>query len=490
MSARAPRKARGQDCPDPEPLPAGLPPVQPLDPDILPEALRGWIMDIAERMQVPPDFSAAASIVALSAVIGRSASLHPKARDDWRVVPNLWGGIVSRSGLLKSPAIDEAMRPLHRLEALAFEQHRENLHAHEAECAVFNSRQDAWKTELKTAAKKGNEARIAELKGSFQDPPKKPACQRYRTADPTVEKLAELLRENPNGLLVLRDELSGWLASLDKQGREGDRAFYLEAWAGTTENYTIDRIGRGTVLVPALCVSLFGGIQPGPLSDYVYQATGGGIGDDGLLQRFQLLVWPDAPTTWRNVDRWPDTTVKQRVHAAFEQLDARREREAEPPLRFSPEAQVIFNEWRADLEARLHSGELSPAFESHLGKYRSLMPSLALIFHLLDKDAGPVGADCAIRAAAWCAYLESHAGRLYSAVSDPAITSARELFRRLPQLPDGFTARDIYRHCWARLSSSETDDAIKILADHGWVRSRQVKTEGRSKTVYDKHRLR
>ena len=29
----------------------------------------------------------------------------------------------------------------------------------------------------------------------------------------------------------------------------------------------------------------------------------GGKDDDGLIQRFQLLVWPDTPTKWRNVDR-------------------------------------------------------------------------------------------------------------------------------------------------------------------------------------------
>jgi hypothetical protein len=33
--------------------------------------------------------------------------------------------------------------------------------------------------------------------------------RRYKTNDSTVEKLGELLRENPVGLLILRDELVG-----------------------------------------------------------------------------------------------------------------------------------------------------------------------------------------------------------------------------------------------------------------------------------------
>jgi len=41
-----------------------------------------------------------------------------------------------------------------------------------------------------------------------------------------VEKLAELLNHHPNGLLLFRDELSGWLHTMDRPGHENDRAFY------------------------------------------------------------------------------------------------------------------------------------------------------------------------------------------------------------------------------------------------------------------------
>jgi len=113
--------------------------------------------------------------------------------------------------------------------------------------------------------------------------------RRFHTNDVTVEKLGELLRDNPHGMLVLRDELAGWLRALDKTGREGDREFFLEGWNGTG-SYTVDRIGRGTIHIPSLTLSLFGGIQPGKLQALVASAIHGGCGDDGLLQRFQLTV--------------------------------------------------------------------------------------------------------------------------------------------------------------------------------------------------------
>jgi putative DNA primase/helicase len=46
----------GQEWPEPTPLPNALPAVQAFEADLLPVALRGWVMDIAHRMQCPPDF--------------------------------------------------------------------------------------------------------------------------------------------------------------------------------------------------------------------------------------------------------------------------------------------------------------------------------------------------------------------------------------------------------------------------------------------------
>jgi hypothetical protein len=117
--------------------------------------------------------------------------------------------------------------------------------------------------------------------------------QRYIVNDTTVEKLGELLNHHPNGLLLFRDELSGFLHTLDRAGHENDRAFYCEAWHGT-DAYTYDRITRGTLHIRAACLSVLGGLQPGPLERYLREVFGGG-GDDGLIQRFQLAVWPDVP---------------------------------------------------------------------------------------------------------------------------------------------------------------------------------------------------
>jgi predicted RNA binding protein with dsRBD fold (UPF0201 family) len=69
----------------------------------------------------------------------------------------------------------------------------------------------------------------AQLKNHRGQEAARPILKRFTTNDSTIEKLGELLRDNPAGLLVTRDEVTGLLSTWDKEGREADRAFYLEA---------------------------------------------------------------------------------------------------------------------------------------------------------------------------------------------------------------------------------------------------------------------
>jgi hypothetical protein len=478
--------------------------VATLDPVMIPEPLRGWIMDVSERMQIPPDFAAVGAVVVAGSLIGRKIGIHPKRQDDWLVVPNLWGAVIGRPSLLKSPALTEVMKPLGRLIAEAYEEYQEEKLSYETDVMVAEAKKAALKDELKKAAREaasgGDRSELDKIARRNQDNevPEEPLLRRYKTEDPTVEKLAEILLENPRGILVHRDELSGWLRNLDKQGREGDRSFYLESWNGTG-SFDVDRISRGSLHVPALCLSILGSIQPGPLSTYVYQATQGEKGDDGLLQRFQLLVWPDPPASWTNVDRWPDTEAKNRAYEVFKRLDALdlkdfgatgEDEEGIPAVRFTEEAQQVFDAWRDELEDRLRTAELSPALESHLAKYCSLMPSLALVFQLIEfvdgsGERGAVGLRPTLQAAAWCEYLETHATRLYSSAENPAMEGARSLLDRIRkgEVQDGDSTRSVYRKHWAKLSTpEEVSSACAVLEEFGWIRIEAVKTGGRSAT--------
>ena len=482
--------------PAPLPLPDGLPPVPPFDYELLPASLRPWVADVAERMQCPPDYCAATAVVMAGMLIGRKVAVRPKRHDDWQVVPNLYGMMVGRPSLMKTPAMQEVLKFVVRLEIAAKAEHARQLDEQQAAALVADATRQVKRAALKKAVQAGADdvAQLAAQMAAGDELP--PVRARYLVNDTTVEKLGVILSENPNGVLVFADELAAFLRTMEREGHEGDRGFYLAAWGGDSR-YTYDRIGRGTLDVEAAIVSIVGSVQPGVIAEHLRGALQGGGGDDGLMQRFQLTVWPDAPPNWRNVDRYPDAGAKATAHAALQRLaeltpidvDAKRDDydpAALPYLRFDHYAQVAFDDWRCGLEAGLRSADEHPAVESHLAKYRSLVPSLALIFHLLDDGVGPIAEPAVARAVAWAAYLEAHARRLYAGVTEAPALAARLLAKRITggSVPAEFAARDVYRNGWAGLDRERTESAIDVLLSLGWLAERVEPTAGRSRTRY------
>ena len=105
-SQQAGRDSSTESWPEPTLLPDDLPPVPEFDYELLPTLLRRRVEDISQRMQCPADFPAVTMMVMLSAVVGRRCAVQPKRQDDWIVVPNLWGMVIGRPGIMKTPAIE------------------------------------------------------------------------------------------------------------------------------------------------------------------------------------------------------------------------------------------------------------------------------------------------------------------------------------------------------------------------------------------------
>jgi Protein of unknown function (DUF3987) len=90
--------------------------VAPFDAELLPEALRDYVFDVADRQQAPPGFAAVAAICGLAVLAGNRVRIRPKQHDDWEVVPNLWGAIIGRPSAMKSPAMRSALAPLYAIQ--------------------------------------------------------------------------------------------------------------------------------------------------------------------------------------------------------------------------------------------------------------------------------------------------------------------------------------------------------------------------------------
>ena len=468
-------------------LPDDLPPVEAFNLELLPYELRDWAADIADHIQQPVDFVAAAAVVGLSGLIGTRAAVHPLYPSPWKVFPNLWGMAIGESGTGKSPALDEALAPIEALDRKERQRHSEALQEWEIDSQLAELAAQAAKKAAAGDMKNGDAASVAEARRKLAEGANivnttKPAMRRFVVNDTTVEKLQIIMQENPFGVFMFRDELYGLLSAMEKQGQEGSRAFYLEAHS-SNKSFSVDRMGREAVYVACARLAMFGGIQPGLLQQLVRGATYGGEMADGLLQRFSISVWPDTVRTFRLVKRLPNMTARNAAYAVFNRLaelpTARGEgleyEEAPALWRFDDAAQTIFDEWYEALQLSIRQGQVPQAMRSHYSKYGGLVPALALIFALVDTpDSGQViGAVEMARAIGWAQYLRSHAERIYSAASTPDTSAAKALLQRIQagKVPDGCTPRLIVQKGWEWLKTTEdVKKALTMLEIYNWVR--------------------
>lgn len=209
-------------------MPDGLLPVAQFDPAFLPESIAPWVADFAERMQCPPEFVAVPAMVALGAVLGHKLAVRPQRKTDWAEVPNLWGCIVGRPGMLKSPAMAEALKPLHRLEKTAREAHASAQAAHTRELELFKLKSDAARDAARKALRR---CPAASLPDDLIEP-EPPKARRYVVNDTSYEALGEILADNPHGVLAFRDEFVSLLKGLDGEEHAAARGFFLTAWTG------------------------------------------------------------------------------------------------------------------------------------------------------------------------------------------------------------------------------------------------------------------
>jgi hypothetical protein len=203
------------------------------------------------------------------------------------------------------------------------------------------------------------------------------------------------------------------------------------------------------------------------------------------MQRLQLAVWPDEPERWQLIDTIPNKAEKRRafdIMKALAELDfigcgaVQSEYDDRPYFRFDDAGQAVFNEWLTDLQTVKIQQETNPLMVEHFGKFRSLMPSLALIFHCIDiadgKARGNVSSKAAMLAVEWCGYLESHARRIYAMAESPEHEAAVRLADKIKAgvVSSPFTTRDIERKGWHGLKDKEEiEAACNVLIEESWL---------------------
>ncbi|WP_293809382.1 DUF3987 domain-containing protein [uncultured Bosea sp.] len=276
-----------------------------------------------------------AALAALSGAVNHATSLRMMRNGGWSASPRLWLLLAGPPSSKKTPIIGEALRPLEKLQA---------------------QRWRAWKEHC-------------DFLGEDDQKPPQPA--RLVAGDVTMEALAGILAGQDRGVLVKRDELAGWIGSMEKygsgRGPMADRAFWLEAFNGGP--YTVDRVTRGSIVVPNLSVSIIGGIQPDRLTELQ------GLQSDGLLQRFlPVFVEPGRVAEDRPVSNAGYSALIESAAG----LDAMRFEFDDAALKIA----ARFRQRTHDLQMAAETTR--PGFAQFVGKLDGLFGTLSLLFHVAE----------------------------------------------------------------------------------------------------------
>ena len=465
--------------PDPIPLGRDIPAAPAFPMAALPSVLADFVRDNAERMQAPPDLLAIPALVALAGCIGKDAVLRPKVRDDWQERACLWGLPIQPPGSMKTAAISKATASLRRAQAAWSEEDGKARSDWLDIKAEADLRIKAWESDCSKRLKSNPDATLPPKPKAAEGLPPEPKPRRIVTTDATVEKLAELMIES-RGLTLVRDELAGWLLNMARYNAGSDRQFYLESYSGGS--FSIDRIRRGEMVVPDLYINIIGGIQPAVARKLFDVAEGG---DDGLLDRFGLIAYPELPDDWTLVDRWPDTNIRQAFNAACDHLVATRwenvlhvEDGAKPFARFSPAAQEVFNGWLSD-HMRGLKATAETATGGFMGKARGLLCRLALVLHLAgwaageETDAKTISTTSLGRALTLLEnYLVPTWSRVMAAFGNmPSTSGAHRIARYIKERRlSSIRIGDITKQDWTSLKDRAVVlEAFTVLVDHEWL---------------------
>jgi hypothetical protein len=423
--------------------------------ECLPDILRRFIEQAAKSIGCDESYIALPLLAGLASAVGNTRRI--KLKNDWKEPCILWTVIVGDSGTQKTPAQRMALEYIQRLQTEAMERYGEAVSHYEDDLAKFDRDTADWR-----------KGKIIERPTK----PEEPVTERYVCADITVEALAQLLAENPRGLLVARDELAGWLGGFDayKSG-QGDVPQWLEMFQGGAMLVDRKTGQRRTIHVPRAAVSITGGIQPQTLR----AVLGRSYFDNGLAARLLLAMPPRRPKRW--TDATIDGRAKDALVAVFDDLfrldfDADGEPIDLPLTESAREAWRGFYNEHAEEQVAL-TGDLAAAWS----KLEAYAARLALLVHLCRltgyepdvEEQGKVDGrsiEAGVRLARW---FGREAKRVYALLNESAEQEAqRKAVEFIESKGGSITPRDLMRGGPCCATSDDARALLDDLAEGGW----------------------
>lgn len=176
------------------------PSYRPFPVDALPKPLQRFVNEGAQAIGCDEAFIALPALAVAAGLVGTMRFVRLKRT--WKEPAVIWAVCVADPSSMKSPAFNLVRWPLIGLQKRLDETYGKHY-------AAYQEAAEQWKGADK------------ETRGEKPEAPSKPEAF---ISDCTIERLAEILLNNPRGALLARDELSAWFGSFARyKGKGGKR---------------------------------------------------------------------------------------------------------------------------------------------------------------------------------------------------------------------------------------------------------------------------
>lgn len=319
----------------------------------IPAAIRPLIMAGAHSYQCPPEFIAIPLLVGMGAAIGRTRQIQVK--EGYLESTALWAMIVGDPGTAKSPAFKLATDPL-----MDFQN------------------QEIWG--IKSITCSSNEEPEITFEDAVVTSPRRIVVQ-----DTTVEALAVIMGKNPKGLILARDEISGWIKGMDMyRGRQGsDVQFYLTAWSGGA--HTVDRKNlEDPIKIRHTYLAVAGGIQPEVLRGLLDRERQ----QDGFSSRILISYPPGMKRQWIE-EGIPEGLISP-IYQIYEKL-LRLDFEANNQpriLTWTSDAYDIFGQYMNHHMETIYRSNMDVSLQAAWTKLECYLARISLIIQMIRLAAG------------------------------------------------------------------------------------------------------
>ena len=174
--------------------------------DLLGPFWAAWTERSAAAASSPLDYVGAALLAGVGAALANVR--RPSAGTGWTEPPIIWMAVVGPPSSSKSPGMDAAFELVRHAEELMASGFEGVCRGYETQKQIAKAKREAWEKEVAAALKSVGTAPPMPEDAVTPNEPMRP---RIRVADVTTERLGALAAGLPRGLLLVRDELSGWL---------------------------------------------------------------------------------------------------------------------------------------------------------------------------------------------------------------------------------------------------------------------------------------